>query len=113
MNQAEEILALQIAEDPDFLAKREVLWAAVVEAQSKIKMGPDYDRLAQNLFDAQNAFAAQGAKWVTYVHCGHAAKSAELALANQQARDNLKSERHREVDREARAKARDKVKPHG
>lgn len=107
MNQAEEILALQVADDPDFLAKREVLWAAVVEAQSKIKMGPDYDRLAQALFDAQNAYSAQGAKWVAYVHCGHAAKSAALALANQQAKDDLKSERHREVDREAKAKSRD------
>lgn len=106
MSQAEEILALQIAEDPDFLTKREVLWAAVLDAQSKIKMGPDYDRLAQNLFDAQNAYSAQGSKWVTYVHCGNATKGAALAAANLQAAQDLKSERHAEVNKESMRKSR-------
>jgi hypothetical protein len=113
MTIAEEILALQIAEDPDFLAKREVLYQAVVEAESKMRIcaEPEYGLLVQAVTDARNAFAAQGVHWVHHVHCGNAEKAASLALANQQARDEVKAERHREVDRESKARARDKVKP--
>jgi len=110
MTLAEEILALQIAEDPDFLKKREVLYQAMLDAQSKVKIcpEPEYSQLVEAFAKAQNAFRNQGVKWVAHVHCGHALKSASLGLANQQAADNLKSERHAEVNKGAMRRARDK-----
>lgn len=103
MTLADEILALQVAEDPDFLQKREVLYQAMIEAESKMRIcaEPEYSRLVQAVTDARNAFASQGAHWVHHVHCGNAAKAASLALANQQARDEVKAERHAEVAKES------------
>ena len=110
--QAKEILRLQILEDPDFVAKKDALWALVVEAQSKIRIcpEPEYGILAANLAKAQNNYVNLGADWVAHVRGGALVRAIEHEQLVNVTTDDARVDRHNEVNREAMRRARKRPK---